>query len=886
MIKQRYNITGMSCAACSSRVEKTVSKLKGIKECNVNLLTNSMQVEYDRDILNEEDIIKAVDSAGYGAEPVQSEKETGSKKNIKKSGSDNIKNNAAEAVKDMKSRLKLSAVFLVILMYISMGSMIKLPQPSFLSGTENTFAFALTQFLLVLPVMYINRKYYINGFKTLFKFSPNMDSLIAVGSGAAFIHGIASLYAIGYAMADMDMHRLMDIRMHLYFESVSMILTLISLGKYFETMSKSKTTDAVSSLIDLSPKTARVLRDETEVEISASEIEKGDIVIVRPGESIAADGTVIEGSASIDESAITGEPVPVHKVEGDRVISATINKNGIIKFRAEAVGDDTTIAQIIALVEEASSSKAPIAALADKVAGVFVPVVMGIALATFALWLLSGHTITFALSNAIAVLVISCPCALGLATPVAIMVGTGKAASFGVLIKSAQALETLHSIDTVVLDKTGTLTQGKPAVTDIIPVEGMDEGKFLYIAASLEYASEHPLAEAIVEYAASRGIQPQSVKNFLNISGRGVSAVLDDSIVRAGSLDSMEELINKGELSCDGFNRLKKISDEAALSGKTPMYISLDNRLIGIIAVADTIKEDSKEAVLSMKSKGLSVIMLTGDNIKTAKAVASQAAIEEVIAGVLPTQKEEELKKLMEKGHKVAMVGDGINDSPALAAADVGIAIGAGTDIAIDSADIVLMHSSLKDVVAAFELSGAVIKTIKQNLFWAFFYNALCIPLAAGVFYKGFGLSLNPMFGAAAMSLSSVFVVTNALRLRGFKPSISALFNSTELDKTEINDIKISGTKMSDAKISDIKKHDKNINIKKERGNIMKTELNVEGMMCAHCKARVEGEIKKIKGVLSAEADIDAGKVSVEHDGNVNAGMISEAVIKAGYEVK
>lgn len=883
MRKEKYDITGMSCAACSSRVEKTVSRLEGMQVCNVNLLTNSMQVEYDEEMLSKDDIVKAVDGAGYGASPVQAQTNTAKGKAVQRAERESLKNKAQEATKDMKLRLKLSAVFLLVLMYISMGSMLKLPQPKFLSGAENTFAFALTQLLLVLPVMYINRKYYINGLKSLFKLSPNMDSLIAVGSGAAFIHGIASLYSIGYAMADMNLKLLMNLRMHLYFESVSMILTLISLGKYFETMSKSKTTDAVSKLIDLSPKTARVLREGQEVEIDASEIEKGDIIIVRPGESVAADGIVVDGSSSVDEAAITGESIPVHKSEGDRLISATINKNGILKFKATAVGEDTTISQIIALVEEASSSKAPIAALADKVAGVFVPVVMGISLITFIIWLSVGYPLNFALSNAIAVLVISCPCALGLATPVAIMVGTGKAASFGVLIKSAQALETAHSIDTIVLDKTGTVTRGKPEVTDVVAMEGVEKNKLLYLAASLENASEHPLAEAIVDYAVSKGIKIKEVSDFISVSGRGVSASLDNKILRAGNLESVEELISENKLKAGNLERVKKIADEAALSGKTPMYFSADNEIIGIIAVADTIKEDSKEAVKAMREKGLSVIMLTGDNQATAQAVAAQAGIDEVIAGVLPTQKEEKVSRLMQTGHKVAMVGDGINDSPALAAADVGIAIGAGTDIAIDSADIVLMHSSLKDVVTAIELSRATIKTIKQNLFWAFFYNALCIPLAAGAFYKGLGLSLNPMFGAAAMSLSSVFVVTNALRLRSFKSSLNSAKSALSYGAGNIDEA--AARELTDNKI---KKSDANADnhIIKEEKTIMKTELNVEGMMCAHCKSRVETELKKIAGVLLAVADLDAKKVSVEHDERVTADMLRKAIVAVGYEVK
>ena len=859
MIKERYDISGMSCAACSAKVEKTVSKLEGMLSCNVNLLTNSMQLEYDETKLDKEKIIKAVEGAGYGASLSEVKKSTSSA--AKTGTADKGKKLIEEQIENMRFRLKFSAVFLLVLMYISMGSMAGLPQPAFLSGTKNTFAFALSQFLLVLPVMYVNRKYYINGFKALFKGAPNMDSLIAVGSGAAFIHGIASLYQVGYAMAVPDFDEVMYIRMNLYFESVSMILTLITLGKYFETVSKSKTTSAISKLIDLSPKRARVLKDNAEFELDASEIEKGDIIVVRPGESIAVDGIILEGSAAIDESAITGESIPVQKNVGDKVIAATINKNGNFKFKATEVGEDTTIARIIALVEEAASSKAPIAAMADKVSGIFVPIVMGIALLTFTAWILSGKELSFALSNAISVLVISCPCALGLATPVAIMVGTGKGAGYGVLIKSAASLETMHSVDTVVLDKTGTVTKGKPELTDIIPLNGTDELKLLHAAASIENASEHPLAEPIVSYAKNKGIEISDVDNFENISGRGISAFLDGEKLVAGNLSNIKRLIEAGEIKEDKLNDIEEKAKTLANEGKTPMYFAKGGKIIGIIAESDTIKEDSKEAVKALKDKGVSVIMLTGDNERTAKAVAASAGIDEVIAEVLPSEKEEKVRALMEAGHKVAMVGDGINDSPALARADVGIAIGAGTDIAIDSADIVLMHSSLKDVVIAMELSKATIRTIKQNLFWAFFYNVLCIPVAAGVFFLSFGLKLSPMFGAAAMSLSSLFVVTNALRLRTFKPGIRE------------------GVSLSDTQNKEIKEE------KEERVKLMKTEINVNGMMCGHCKKRVEGERAKIAGVASVIADLELKKVSVEHTEEVTRKMLEDKIVEAGYEV-
>ncbi len=854
MIKETYSVQGMSCAACSTRVEKAVSALDGMESCSVNLLTGSMQLRYDEKKLSAEDILRAVKDSGYTAYSLQAGSKEGKEKTDKrKEAARQAKEKSLEHIADMKRRLQLSFVFLALLMYISMGSMAGLPLPDFLAGEANTFAFALTQFLLVLPVMYINRSYYIKGFRALWQRSPNMDSLIAVGSSAAFVHGVASLYAIGYATRDMNMHHLMHYGMNLYFESVSMILTLITLGKYFESRSKLKTTDAIGKLIDLSPKTARVIKDGVEQEVDAADIQQGDILLVRPGESIAADGIVTEGSSAVDESAITGESLPVPKNPGDKVTAATINKNGVLLFRATAVGEDTSIARIIALVEEAASSKAPIAALADKVSGIFVPLVMLISLLSFGLWMLFGQTPSFALSNAIAVLVISCPCALGLATPVAIMVATGKAAQCGILIKSAEALEITGGIDTVVLDKTGTVTEGRPKVTDVLCFSGVKEEDFLYYAVSLEQVSEHPLAEAIVEYGKIKGILPSGVQNFEALSGRGVRASLHEQMLYAGNAKNMEELIAAGELEETDFPSKNQQAENLARQGKTAMFFAAGRRLLGIIAVADTIKRDSPAAVSQLRKRGLSVIMLTGDHEKTAKAIAAQAGIEEVIAGVRPEEKEEKIRSLMEAGHKVAMVGDGINDSPALARADVGIAIGAGTDIAIDAADVVLMHSGLQDVVNAIDLSKASIRTIRQNLFWAFFYNVLCIPLAAGLFYPRFGLQLNPMFAAAAMSLSSVFVVLNALRLRRFKP----------IGSPEENPIQ-----------------------KEERKERMRTELQVEGMMCGHCKARVETELAKLVGVKHVTADLEAKKVSIEYEGLTQTGHFAEKIKELGYEVK
>ena len=848
MVKEKYNITGMSCAACSAKVERVVGKLDGVENVSVNLLTNSMQVEYKEDKLSSNDIIKNIADAGYGASLDTATKQKKEEKSIKKTNDD--------AITSMKFRLKVSIVFLVILMYFSMGSMIGLPLPKFLSGEGNPVGFALTQLLLVLPVMYVNRKYYISGFKSLFHLSPNMDTLIAVGTVAAFTYGVIAIYVMGYALNNADMHTVTEYRMNLYFESVSMILTLITLGKFFETGSKARTTDAISKLIDLSPKRANVLRDGVEENILTEDVVVGDIVIVRPGESIPVDGMIIEGSTSVDESAITGESIPVQKEKGDKLIAATINKNGSVRIKATEVGEDTAISRIIALVEEASSSKAPIAKMADKVAGVFVPVVMGISLITFIVWLALGYDFSFALNCAIAVLVISCPCSLGLATPVAIMVGTGKGAENGILIKSADALETTHSIDTVVLDKTGTVTEGKPVVTDILAFD-TDENEFLKLAAGVESASEHPLAEAIVEKAKEKSFEIVSPTEFQAISGRGIVASVSGSKIIAGNEQAIKEQYGNSE----NFTEVFKKGNELASQGKTPMYFGKDGKLLGIIAVADTIKKDSKEAIQALKNRNIDVVLLTGDHKNTAMAIAKEAGIKKVIAEVLPTDKEEHIRELMEAGHKVAMVGDGINDSPALARADVGIAIGAGTDIAIESADIVLMHSSLKDVATAIDLSKAVIRNIKQNLFWAFFYNSIGIPLAAGVFYLSMGWKLSPMFGAAAMGMSSVCVVSNALRLRGFKPK-EIKKNNIENDEIELIE-----------------------NKRKEDNNNMTTVINVNGMMCEHCKATVEKVTRGVEGVSNSEVNLDAKNVTIEHSADTDLEKVKKAITDAGYEV-
>ena len=753
---QKFKVTGMSCSACTASVEKAVRKLEGVSAVNVNLLSNSMTVEYDEAALDSGGIINAVVGAGYGASLFEKTQESAEE-------SGRQVNPVEDEIKGMKRRLILSICFLVPLMYVSMGSMLGLPLPGWLHGNENAITFAFVQFLLALPVVYINRKFYQVGFKALMHRSPNMDSLIAIGSSASLIYGVFAVFMIGYGLG----HGLPDIveqySMDLYFESAATILTLITLGKFLETRSKGKTSEAISKLIDLTPKTAIVIRNDQEFEIPVEQVVVGDIVLVRPGQSIPVDGVVVEGSSAVDQSALTGESIPVEKQAGDRVIAATINKNGFFSFRAEKVGSDTAFAKIIELVEEASSSKAPISKLADKISGIFVPTVMVIAVAAAVVWLLLGTPFDFALSIGIAVLVISCPCALGLATPVAIMVGTGKGAIHGILIKSAEALETAHTVSTVVLDKTGTITEGKPRVTDIAVTDGVTQRSLLKIAASVEMSSEHPLADAIVEKARMEDVEPKRAAGFSAVAGRGVVAEMDGRRYTAGNLAMMQE----GGVDV---HPLQDTADAFAREGKTPLYFAEENTLLGVIAVADVEKPTSREAVRQFKEMGIDVVMLTGDNKMTAEAIRQRLGIDRVLSEVMPEDKEREIRRLQEQGEKVAMIGDGINDAPALARADIGIAIGAGTDVAIESADIVLIRNDLMDAAAAVRLSKATIRTIRQNLFWAFFYNVIGIPVAAGILYPLLGLKLSPMIAAAAMSFSSVFVVTNALRLRFFKP--------------------------------------------------------------------------------------------------------------------
>lgn len=849
-MKQKFDVTGMTCSACSAHVEKAVSKVEGVRAVTVNLLSNNMAVEYDEAAVDAPQIIHAVEDAGYGASVHSAQPVRQAQKPV---------DHVQEEISNMKFRLVVSFLFMIPLMYVSMGHMAGLPLPRWLHGNANAVSFAFTQFLLTLPILYVNRKYYKVGFKTLFKGSPNMDSLIAIGSTAAMVYGIIAIYMIGYGLGHGDSEMVSRYSMDLYFESAAMILALITLGKYLETRSKGKTSEAITKLMDLAPKTALVERGGTEIEIPVEEVAVGDMVIVKPGQSIPVDGEIAEGSSAVDESALTGESIPVEKHPGDRVIAATINKSGWFKFRATKVGGDTTLAQIIALVEDAANSKAPIAKLADKVSGIFVPVVIGIAVLAAAAWLVAGYSVEFALSTGIAVLVISCPCALGLATPVAIMVGTGKGAENGILIKSAEALETAHTINTVVLDKTGTITEGKPRVTDLVTAPGVEEDLLISAAASIEKPSEHPLAEAIVEEASARGLLLRGVTGFSAVAGQGIEARIDGKRFLAGNLKMMRE----NGVPTDGFEQKGETLSE---QGKTPLYFAAEGRMLGLVAVADTVKPTSRAAIDAFKSMGIDVVMLTGDNRRTAEAIRRQLGIDRVVAEVLPQDKEREVSAIQQTGKKVAMVGDGINDAPALTRADVGIAIGAGTDVAIESADVVLMKSDLLDAVTAIELSRAVIRNIKQNLFWAFFYNTIGIPLAAGIFFPLFGLRLNPMFGAAAMSLSSVCVVSNALRLKLFQPRRKAVADTSA---------PIPAT--TPERVGETKSENKG-----ENG--MEKKMMIEGMSCGHCSARVEKALNALEGV-SAKVDLEAKCAAISTQGKVSDEQLKAAVVDAGYEV-
>ena len=840
MKTKKFDITGMTCSSCVAHVEKSVKKLEGIQSVNVNLLTNSMTVSFDESNIDTTIIEKSVENAGYEAHL----------RDIDSKQTDSVKIDYVKQEQDeMKRRWWISLAFLLPLLYIAMGHMLGLPLPNFFHGHENALTFAFTQFLLTVPIAFVNKKYFEKGFKSLFKAAPNMDSLIAIGSSAAILYGIFAIFRIGDGLGHGNMEVVRQFSQDLYFESGATILTLITLGKYLEAKSKSRTSDAITRLMDLAPKTATVLRDDHEIEIPVEQVVVNEIVIVRPGQRVPVDGLVETGSSSVDESALTGESMPVFKQKDDNVLSASINKSGYFTLRATKVGKDTTIAHIIQLVEDASASKAPISKLADKISSIFVPVVIGIAVLATVTWLMLGYPFDFALSIGIAVLVISCPCALGLATPVAIMVGTGKGAEYGILIKSAESLEMAHKIDTIILDKTGTLTEGKPRVTDIIAVKSISEIQLLEIAASLEQPSEHPLAEAIVLEALKRKIVIRPVEAFRGIAGHGIEARLDGKKYMAGNMKFMVE--RKIPLT-----EFIDLSNTMADQGKTPLFIANENALMGIIAVSDQLKATSKEAISQFKALGLDVVMITGDHLRTAKAVQSQLGNLSVIAGVLPQDKEKEISRLQEEGRTVAMVGDGINDAPALMRSNLGIAIGAGTDIAIESADVVLLRSDLMDVVTTLRLSKAVIRNIKQNLFWAFFYNIIGIPLAAGLFYVFLGWKLNPMFAAAAMSFSSVTVVLNALRLTRFKPTNSLNENSIE---TEI------------------------LTTKTDIIMIEKT-LKIKGMSCGHCSARVEKVLNAIDGV-EAKVDLESNSAKLTLSRDISDEVIKKAVDDIGYEV-
>lgn len=839
MEKVKFSVTGMTCAACQANVTKAVSRLDGVKKVDVNLLNGTMTAEFDESVVSEESIVSAVEEIGYGASVFGNRKNESTLKNqweAKRTLAENEQ-------KQMKIRLIFSFLLLLPLMYIAMGGMMGLPLPSFF---ESPLTSAFSQLLITVPVLIINKKFFVSGFKALSKKAPNMDSLVAIGSGASLIYGIFAIYRMIYGMENGN-HQVVHQYAHsLYFESSAMILTLVTVGKYLESRSKAKTSHTLEKLIDLAPKTATVERNGREFVIETSQIMVNDIIVIRPGEQIPVDGIIISGNGFVDQAAITGESVPVEKQADDSVISATINRNGSFKFKATKVGEDTTLSQIIRMVEDAGNSKAPIARLADKISGIFVPVVMAIAVITAAVWLIAGKDFEFALNCAVSVLVISCPCALGLATPVAIMVGTGKAAELGILVKSAESLEKLHSVDTVVLDKTGTVTSGEPTVCDIAVInKSFSENEFLTFAASAESKSEHPLAKAVVTYAKEKGIALYETKSFEAIPGKGLRAEIENEIYFAGNL----KLFETNGIVID--YETQKLVQSFAAQGKTPLVFAKNGKIDGIIAVADVIRDNCRDAITKLHKMGIETVLLTGDNALTAQAIGKEAGIEEIISDVLPDGKDDCIKNLQSKGRKVAMVGDGINDAPALTRADVGIAIGACTDIAVESADIVLMKSDLADVVTAIKLSKSVMKNIRMNLFWAFFYNVLGIPLAAGAFYPVSGILLSPMIGSLAMSCSSLCVVANALRLRLFKAG----------KQTEIAE-------------------------KTEKGeNKMKKVIKIEGMMCPHCQAHVEKALSAVEGVESVEVNLEEKSATVTLKADVSNETLTSTVTEAGYDV-
>lgn len=842
MKTEKFQITGMSCAACQIHVAKSVQKLDGVSDVDVSLLANTMVVKYDDLKTDSQKIAEAVSKAGYGAFLFEHH---GGRNDFRREWQ-RRKEEEVLNQKKLKQRLILSIIFLIPLLYISMGHMLLLPVPLFLSGKENSLLFAFTQFLLTIPVVVINGHFFVSGIKAFFNKMPNMDSLVAIGAGASLLYGIFAIYMMIYGFSHGNFDFVLRYSKVLYFESCATILTLVTVGKYLEARSKAKTSDALDKLVNLAPKTAVIIRNGKEVIIPSEQVVSGDIVLIKPGESIPVDGVVTDGYGYVDQSAITGESIPVEKNIGDEVLSATVNKNGSFRFRASNVGEDTTLARIIKLVDEAGSSKAPIARLADSISGIFVPAVIVIAILTAICWIAAGQSFEFAFNCAVSVLVISCPCALGLATPVAIMVGMGKAAEYGILIKSAESLERLHSVDTVVLDKTGTVTSGHPKVTDVEVFANLSEKDFLSIAASIEQGSEHPLAGAVVNKAKEEVIEIKTPDKFEIIPGKGVLAVIDGESYTAGNI----KLMSENEVEDSAF--FGKMSEKYSYLGKTPLFFAKNKKLLGLIAVADSVRQTSAEAVMYLKQSGLRVILLTGDNRLTAGSIAKEVGIDEVIADVRPEGKESEVGRLQDSGHRVAMVGDGVNDAPALVRADVGIAIGAGTDIAVDSGDVVLMKDSLLDVVRAIRLSGEVVKNIRTSLFWAFVYNIIGIPVAAGVLYPAFGLLLSPMIAAAAMSLSSVCVVSNALRIRLFRDNIEEQPKEKELFAGDKN---------------------------------MKKIMVIDGMMCAHCQKRVHDVLSALDGVAEVDVNLENKTAVVVCSKEIDDKILTDAVTNAGYEV-
>ncbi|NMB36079.1 MAG: heavy metal translocating P-type ATPase [Firmicutes bacterium] len=921
-IKEKFEVTGMTCAACSAAVERSVKKVPGVESVAVNLLTNSMSVEYDEGQISSAEIIKAVTDAGYGA---SSRPKPGAER---ASLAEPAENPLLQETEEMRLRLQVSILLMLPLMYISMSHMFGWPLPSFLTGLENAVSFAFAQFLLAVPVIFVNRKFFTVGFKTLLLGHPNMDSLIAIASGAALLYGVVAVFRMSHGLGIGDWGLVQNYYHDLYLESSAMILTLITVGKYLEARSKGKTSEAIRKLMDLVPKMAKVERNGAEELVPVELVETGDIVIIKPGDLLPVDGVITEGQSFVDESSLTGESIPVEKTAGERVSAATINQTGAFKFRATHVGAETTLAKIIALVEDANATKAPVARLADKISAIFVPLVIGIAVITTAGWLLAGAGFEFALSMGITVLVISCPCALGLATPVAIMVGTGRGAEEGILIKSAEALEEFHRVETVVLDKTGTLTEGKPRVTDLVLGSASSEEELLTVAQALEKNSEHHLATAILKYAGERNIPLKEVSEFKAVAGRGVEGYLDGIFYAAGN----EKFIREKGVATE---TVAELSQRFSEEGKTPLYFAGEQSLLGVIALADVPKATSRQAVERFKKMGVKVVMLTGDNQKTAEAIRARLGIDEAIAEALPHEKDQKIRALQQQGQKVAMIGDGINDAPALARADAGIAIGAGTDVAIEAADIVLTKNDLLDAVGAMELSRATLRNIKQNLFWAFFYNILGIPIAAGLLYPAFGLKLTPMIGAAAMSLSSFFVVTNALRLRMFRPSAAAtemrpagkfagesggkipekiaagaipaatpvttpgaasratpaappgaMPPATAKAASGASPAAAPDCSPSECSLIPGSKQKPSVqgDIEENGGKNMEKILKIKGMMCKRCKAHVEKVLGDLKGV-SVQVDLEEGSARVSSAETVADETLKQIVEEAGYEV-